>query len=413
MSAVERDVPFNGGRVELDGRVFVNCTFQNVTLAYEGRDLVVLWNCSFPDPNSIRLQMSGVAPQLIWDVGVGYRFGDQALAENVARYIEGTAQTLPNAVLQSIKLPYLLPSLREIATIPQAMTFALKYIRGEPQGVFHEPVRVICLNPKCRRISITKSLLSPGAMQSSATSNITMCGYCGAVAHIEDHWTDNTGRVFREFADRILRQPGLSRDAIEQLEAATRTAGDKPSDEVASAIEAIDPRLAPIADEVRKVSDRRQFLGRMAILGAVAGAIMLGRNTSSDLGPSSAAAAPAATASAVPPYPTIGARTPTLDETVADLGHELEEVCRATADNPGVSAVDLREMLDACRLEARDRQRLAAEHAAAASGYARKFWDALRNPELDAGALASAVFDAAVILLLNGIAKRLGSEKVL
>jgi hypothetical protein len=64
-------------------------------------------------------------------------------------------------------------------------------------------------------------------------------------------------------------------------------------------------------------------------------------------------------------------------------------------------------MLDACRLEARDRQRLAAERAVAASSYARRFWGELRKPEVAAIAVADAIGG----LLVGGIAARLGGPK--
>ena len=63
------------------------------------------------------------------------------------------------------------------------------------------------------------------------------------------------------------------------------------------------------------------------------------------------------------------------------------------------------------RLEARDRQRLATERAAAANGYARQFWDVLRKPEVGANALASALLAPIVALLFTGISARLGGDK--
>jgi hypothetical protein len=145
------------------------------------------------------------------------------------------------------------------------------------------------------------------------------------MAAMEDHWTDDSGRVFREFADRILRQPDLRRATIEQLEVTAKGVANKTAEETAKEIAAIDERLAPIADEVRKSVDRRQF--------------------------------------------------------------------------------------DACRLEARDRQRLASERAATTSGYARQFWDVLRRPEVGANALASGLLAAVIGLLFNGVSARLGGEK--
>jgi hypothetical protein len=224
---------------------------------------------------------------------------------------------------------------------------------------------------------------------------------------MEDHWTDDTGRVFRELADRVLRQPDLPRAVIEKLEVTAKAVGNKTAEQTANEIAAIDERLAPIADEVRKTIDRRQLLGRMAILGIVAGAVLLGGAAVVDWATLDvpATAPPAST------HPSIHARTPTLDETVAALGRELEAVCRAMVDAPEISAVELREMTDACRLEARDRQRLATERAAETAGYARRFWDVLRKPEVGANAFASGLLSAIIGLLFTGIAARVVGEK--
>lgn len=412
MGVVERDITFTGQRVELDGRVFTDCVFQQVRLAYEGRDLVVLWNCSFPDLNSLEVELGNSPGKLIWDLGIAHRFGDRALAESVARYIEGSALTLPDAARQFSTLPHLIPSLREItAAIPQATTSALRFIRGERQHVIREPVRLVCRKPLCRRVSIVPSMLPPGASRSVSQSNAMTCPGCGALAQIEDHWTDDSGRVFREFADRILRQPDLPRAAIEQLQATARNVGNRTAEQAASAIEAIDERLAPIADEVRKSIDRRQFLGRMTMLGIVAGAVLLGGAAAVDLATATRTAWSNVAATPTAAHPTMQARTPTLDETVAALGQQLEAACRAMVDAPEISAVELREMTDACRLEARDRQRLATERAAAANGYARQFWDVLRKPEVVANALVSALLAPIVALLFTAISARLEGDK--
>ena len=57
MSKIEHDVTFATGRVELDGRVFVNCAFQKVRLAYIGRDITALWNCTFPEKDSLEFEL--------------------------------------------------------------------------------------------------------------------------------------------------------------------------------------------------------------------------------------------------------------------------------------------------------------------------------------------------------------------
>lgn len=411
MRSIEQDIQFNEGRVELDGRAFVNCTFQHVRLAYMGRDLIVLWNCSFPDIDSLEVELGDEPVKLIWDLGVSHRFGNRALAESVARFIEGSALSLPKAAESFSALPHLIPSLREITTaVPLATAAALRFIRGERQGVFREPVRLICPNPSCRQISIVPSMLPPGASRSVSQSNSMQCRRCLAFARVEDHWTDDTGRVFREFADHILRQPELPRAAIEQVEATAKDAGNKTARQAAQEIEAIDQRLAPLADEVRKTVDRRQFLRRMAILGVVAGAVLLGGSPAVELASAIGSADPQEVSSANSAHPSIQARSPTLDETVAALGRELEATCHAMLDAPEITALELREMLEACRLEARERQRLADERAASASGYAREFWNALRKPELGADAFASGLFGGMIALILGGISARLKSE---
>jgi hypothetical protein len=43
---------------------------------------------------------------------------------------------------------------------------------------------------------------------------------------MEDHWTDDTGRVFRELADRVLRQPDLPRAVIEKLAVTAMAVGN-------------------------------------------------------------------------------------------------------------------------------------------------------------------------------------------
>jgi hypothetical protein len=406
MSDVEHNATFASGRVELDGRVFIDCVFQKVRLAYMGRDITALWNCVFSEKDSLEFQLGEVPGKFIWDVGVAYRFGDRALAESVARYIEGTALTLPDSARRFGTIAHLPAALREIAAaIPELMVFVVRFIRGEFQRSIPEPVRLICYNPLCQKISVVQSMLPPGATRSVAHSNAMSCPNCGKFAHIEDHSTDDSGRVFREFADRILRQSEIPQSTVEQLQSATKEIGDKTPVQSAAEIEAIDARLAPIAAEVRGIVDRRKFLKYMAILGVVASAVLLG-GTAIQVETASVAKDSVTIASEATTQSSVEAREPTLDESVEALGKQLETICRAAAEDPDIGAVELREMAEACRLEASDRRRLALERSTQTSGYFQQFWIALLRPDVGASALASALIATIIGELFRGISVR-------